>query len=243
MDLLGNIRHPHLVAMIGLCSELKCIVFEYMHNGSLRDVLSSSSHTRRSSGQRNRALGWQDRIGIAAQVCLGLSFLHLARPIPRPIVHGGLTPSNILLDRNRVAKISGYGPPEAHDECDVGVDIRAFGGVLLHLLTGRNWAGLVEEAMAMGSAGLAQVLDEVAGDWPLDLAEEFAGLALRCLSNTELSITRVMEELNKMKNKADEVMGRGGGGGGRSEPVINGGDNGADSYDVPRAFLCPIFQV
>jgi len=242
VDLLGNIRHPHLVAMIGLCSELKCFVFEYMHNGSLRDVLSSS-HSSRSSGQRNRALGWQDRISIAAQVCSGLSFLHSARPIPRPIVHGGLTPSNILLDRNRVAKISGYGPPKAHDECDVGVDLRAFGGVLLHLLTGRNWDGLVEEAMAMGSAGLAQVLDEVAGDWPLDLAEEFAGLALRCLSNTELSITRVMEELNKMKKKADEVMGRGGGGGGGSEPVINGSDYGADSYDVPRAFLCPIFQV
>ncbi|XP_059435551.1 putative U-box domain-containing protein 50 [Corylus avellana] len=235
VDLLGNIRHPHLVAMIGLCSELKCIVFEYMHNGSLRDVLSSS-HTRRSSGQRNRALGWQDRIRIATQVCLGLSFLHLVRP--RPIVHGSLTSSNILLDRNRVAKISGYGPSEAHDECDVGVDIRGFGGVMLHLLTGRNWAGLVEEAMAMGSAGLAQVLDEVAGDWPLDLAEEFAGLGLRCLSNTGLSMTRVMEELNKMKNKSDEVMGRGGGGGGGSGPVINGGD----SYDIPRAFLCPIFQ-
>ena len=139
-----------------------------------------------------------------------------------------------------MAKISGYGPSEGHDECDVGVDIRGFGGVMLQLLTGRNWAGLVGEAMAMGSAGLAQVLDEVAGDWPLDLAEEFAGLGLRCLSNTELSMTRVMEELNKMKNKSDEVMARGGGGGGGlSGPVINGGD----SYDVPRAFLCPILQV
>lgn len=236
MDLLGNIRHPNLVAMIGLCSELKCIVFEYMHNGNLRDLLSSS-HSNRSSGQRNRALGWQDRIHIAAQVCSGLTFLHLIQP--RPIVHGSLTPSNILLDRNRVAKISGYGPSEAHDECDVRVDSRAFGAVMLHLLIGRNWTGLIEEAMAMGSAGLAQVLDEAAGDWPLDLAEEFAGLALRCLSNTELSITRVMEELNKMKNKADEVMARGGG----FELVINGGVDGADSYDVPRAFLCPIFQV
>jgi hypothetical protein len=141
-----------------------------------------------------------------------------------------------------VAKISGYGPSEGHDKCDVGVDIRGFGCVMLHLLTGRNWAGLVEEAMAMGSAGLAQVLDEVARDWPLDLAEEFAGLGLRCLSNTKLSMTRVMEELNKMKNKTDEVMARrggGGGGGGISGPVINGGD----SFDVPRAFLCPIFQV
>jgi hypothetical protein len=68
------------------------------------------------------------------------------------------------------------------------------------------------------------------------------GLRTEVLVQYKLSMTRVMEELNKMKNKTDEVMARrggGGGGGGISGPVINGGD----SFDVPRAFLCPIFQV
>ncbi|KAB1201904.1 putative U-box domain-containing protein 50 [Morella rubra] len=232
VDLLGHVRQPHLVAMIGLCSELKCIVFEYMNNGSLGDILSSS---HRSFRKRNRPLGWQERVRIATQVSSGLCFLHLARP--RPMIHGRLNLSNILLDRNYVAKISGYGLSQAHNENDTRLDIQAFGGIMLHLLTGRNWAGLIDEAMTMDRAVLAQVLDEVGGDWPLDLAEEFVDLAMRCLSNTDLSMTRVMEELTKMKKKADEATARGG-----SEAKINGCDDDEDSYDVPRVFLCPIFQ-
>ncbi|KAF5454398.1 hypothetical protein F2P56_024067 [Juglans regia] len=237
VDELGQIRHPHLVAMVGLCSDLKCIVFEYMHNGSLRDVLSSSD---RSSRKRNRALHWLDRVRIATHVCSGLGFLHMAKPVP--MVHGCLALSNILLDRNHVAKISGYGLSQAHDECGLRLDICAFGSVMLHLLTGRKWAGLVEEAMTRDREALAQVLDETAGDWPLDLAEEFAGLAIRCSSinsepNADLSITRVMEELNKIKNKAEDAMKRGG-----SDTFINGDVDEADSCDVPKVFICPIFQ-
>ena len=239
MDLLGHIRHPHLVAMIGFCSELKCIVFEYMYNGNLRDMLFSSQ--RITSRTRNRALQWQDRIRIAAQVCSGLGFLHLTQP--RPMVHGRLTTSNILLDRNHVAKISGYGLSRDHHEYDVRLDIRAFGVVMRDLLTGRNWAGHVKEAMTSDRATLVQIRDTMAGDWPLDLAEEFAGLAMRCLSidrepNTDLNMTRVMEELNKMKNKADDLMARGGPGG-----VSNGVVDTDDSIDVPSVFICPIFQV
>lgn len=238
VDLLGHIRHPHLVAMIGFCSELKCIVFEYMYNGNLRDMLFSSQ--RITSRTRNRALQWQDRIRIAAQVCSGLGFLHLTQP--RPMVHGRLTTSNILLDRNNVAKISGYGLSRDHDGYDVRLDIRAFGVVMRDLLTGRNWAGHVEEAMTSDRATLVQIRDTMAGDWPLDLAEEFAGLAMRCLSidrepNTDLNMRRVMEELNKMKNKADDLMARGGPGG-----VSNGDVDTDDSIDVPSVFICPIFQ-
>ncbi|OMO72958.1 hypothetical protein COLO4_27361 [Corchorus olitorius] len=35
---------------------------------------------------------------------------------PRPLVHGQLTASNILLDRNLVAKISGYGLTQRHHD-------------------------------------------------------------------------------------------------------------------------------
>lgn len=237
VDLLSHIRHPHWVAMIGLCSELKCIVLEYMHNGSLRDVLSSS---HRSSRHRNRVLQWQDRIRVAAQVFMGLGFLHMARP--KPLVHGSLTSSHVLLDRNHVAKICGCGLSQAHDERDMREDIRAFGAIMLHLLTGRQWAGLFQDAVAIGSVGMAQIVDEMAGDWPANLAEEFAGLGLKCLSvnqelDAELSIARVMEQLNRMKNRADESMATVG-----SEPADPGGVDEEDSCDVPKVFLCPILQ-
>ncbi|KAK4842888.1 hypothetical protein QYF36_001296 [Acer negundo] len=237
--LLSDIRHPHLVAMTGFCSELKCIVFEYMHNGNLRDILFTSPRNYR---KYNRALRWPDRIRIAHQVCSGLGFMHSAEP--RPLVHGHLVPSNILLDRNLVAKISGFGLARTHNQSDVRSDIRAFGVVLLNLLTGRNWAGLVEEAMALDRTALVGVLDEMAGEWPLDLAEELAGIAMKCLSvneepNSELSMANIMVELEMLKKKADDIKIDRGDGEVVSDRCVNEEE---DSSDVPSVFLCPIFQ-
>ncbi|XP_022740241.1 putative U-box domain-containing protein 50 isoform X2 [Durio zibethinus] len=237
--LLNDIRHPHLVAMMGFCSELKCIVFEYMHNGSLRDILCSSQRNCRKTN-RNRVLGWYDRIRIAHEVCSGLAFLHSAKP--RPIIHFQLTTSNILLDRNLVAKISGYGLTQRHDHYDLRSNIRAFGVLLMHMLTGRNWAGLIEDAMTVDRTALVRVLDEKAGQWPLEVAVELAGLSMKCLSvnhclNIDLQIGTVMEELDELKKKADDLVARGG-----FEAVTNKNVKTDDSSDVPGVFLCPIFQ-
>ncbi|KAJ0097627.1 hypothetical protein Patl1_28336 [Pistacia atlantica] len=169
-------------------------------------MLSSGLSQDAFEAKHGRALGWADRIRIAHEVCSGLGFLHSAEP--RPIVHGHLTPSNILLDRNFVAKISGVGLGRFSDQCDERSDVRAFGVLLLHLLTGRNWAGLVEEAMTLDRTALVHVLDEMAGNWPLDLAEEMAGIAMKCLSvsqkaHKDLRITNVMKELDELMKKAD----------------------------------------
>ncbi|XVF15302.1 hypothetical protein REPUB_Repub09cG0139400 [Reevesia pubescens] len=238
--LLNDIRHPHLVALMGFCSELKCLIFEYMHNGSLRDILFTSQRNCRKT-KRNRVLGWYDRIRIAHEICSGLGFMHLAEP--KPMVHGQLTTSNILLDRNLVAKINGYGLSQHHDHHEMRSDIRAFGVLLMHMLTGKNWAGLIEDAMTMDREALVRVLDEKAGNWPLDLAVELAGLSMKCLSvnrglNIDFQIATVMEELDELKKKADElVVARGG-----FEAVTNENVKIEESSDVPGVFLCPIFQ-
>ncbi|KAL6222827.1 hypothetical protein ACLB2K_006217 [Fragaria x ananassa] len=238
---LSQIRHPHLVTMIGFCTELSCIVFEYMHNGSLRDILLRdllfASHI--SSKKRKRTLGWHDRIRIAVEICLGLGFLHMAKP--RPIVHGRLSLSKILLDRNLVTKISGFGLLRSHSEQSVRSDIRAFGVLLMHLLTGRNWAGL-GQAMNMDQAAVIRDLDEMAGHWPLDLAEKLAGLALTCLTSNrgpsgDLRLATVMEELNELKRNGDAIVAR------RScEGMMDGDVEDGDTADVPSCFLCPISQ-
>ncbi|GFS39547.1 U-box domain-containing protein kinase family protein [Actinidia rufa] len=230
VKLLSHIRHPHLLAMFGFCSELKCIVFEYMHNGWLRDALFS---LRR--GSRSRNLNWHARIRIAAQVSSGLGFLHSA--MPRPIVHGNLSASKILLDHNLVAKIHGFRPGWCHNQSDMQADMRAFGNLVLQLLTGRNWAGLVEEAVVMDQTALIHVLDENAGQWPLDLSVELAGIALRCLADTESSMVTVFREIEQVREKADALMAC-------KEFEISSGD-GTDmenSCHAPGVFLCPIFQ-
>lgn len=208
-----------------------------MGNGSLQDMLFSR--------RRNRGLRWHDRIRIAAEVCSGLAFLNSSSQ--RPIVHCHLSPAHVLLDRNLVAKITGFGLQECDDdkECNVESDLRALGILLMQLLTGRNWAGPVDEPMTVGMdrETLVNILDDMAGQWPLDLAKELVGLAMISISvkskpNPNLSIGRVLEELNKIRRKGDEIVAK------EDRKVIIGGCIDREgSSDVPSVFLCPILQV
>lgn len=236
VKLLSHMRHPHMLSMIGYCSELRCIVFEYSHNGCLRDILFSGN---RGSKRRTKGLNWQARVCIVANVCTGLCFLHQAKP--RPVAHGNLNPSKILLDRNNVAKIHGVRTPLSFDKSDIRSDIRAYGNLVLQILTGRNWAGLVEEAIMMDHSKLIEVLDPKAGEWPLDIALELGRIGIKCLSiheDKELNMTSLARELEKVKKLADEIVANG-------ECVVANGRNRVDDEDsteFPNFFLCPIFQ-
>ncbi|XP_058774344.1 putative U-box domain-containing protein 50 [Vicia villosa] len=195
---LGDIRHPHLVAVLGFCSDPKCLVFEYMDNGALEEALLCKTR---------RAISYQDCIRIAIEVCSGIGFLNTYQP--RSIIHCHISASNILLDKNLVAKVAGFEFHGCNDECNVESDMKAIGALLLHLLTGRgNWVTIDTEAF----------FDEIGDEWPFDVAREVLDLAIRLISNEEISITRVMKELDTIKGK------------------------GCDSIKVPNIFLCPILQ-
>ncbi|KAH1154592.1 hypothetical protein GLYMA_18G147800v4 [Glycine max] len=221
---LGKIRQPHLVAMLGFCSEPKCLVLEYMNNGSLEEMLFCKS--------KNRVLSWRDCIRIAIEVCSGLGFLNAAQP--KPIVHCHPSPSKILLDCNLVAKITGFGLHGCSEECnDNSSDMKAIGVLLQNLLNGRrNLVTMDTEAC----------FDEIGEQWPFDVARDVMGLAMRCMSmncepNGEMSITRVVEELNEIRKKGDDMVAREG------WRNINGGNvHGQDSTHVPSVFICPILQ-
>ncbi|KFK28250.1 hypothetical protein AALP_AA8G491900, partial [Arabis alpina] len=227
VQLLNEIRHPNLP---------KCILFEYMHNGNLRDNLFTSQRKSR----RSKILKWHDRIRIAHQVCSGLGFLHSIKP--NPIVHGRLTPSKILLDRNLVPKITGFGLIMHSDQSDTKPDVMAFGVLLLHLLTGRNWPGLLK-AMSMNQSSILRDLDQTAGKWPLELAKEFGALAVKCSSvnrgaNMDFSTKEIMKELGKIREKADELRIKGG----YEEATSSNIDEGDPNDDIPSVFMCPILQ-
>lgn len=199
-----------------------------MHNGNLGDLIFSSQM------KYSRALRWPDRIRVSQEVCSGLGFLHLAEP--RPIVHGNLVPSKILLDRNLVAKTTGFGLNGPYEEKDLRSDIRAFGEILWSLLTGKKWAGPNEEAMKLDRTALEKVLDKKAGKWPLDLAECIAGIARKCLSNEDMSVGDVMEMLDEARKKADGSVERE-----KYEMMIDRGTK--KNEHVPNVFICPIHQV
>uniref|UniRef100_A0A453BZH2 non-specific serine/threonine protein kinase n=1 Tax=Aegilops tauschii subsp. strangulata TaxID=200361 RepID=A0A453BZH2_AEGTS len=97
MEFLGRLHHRHLVGLKGYCLTKfeRFQVYEYMENGSLKDHLHSSGKL---------LLPWKNRIQIAIDVANALEYLHFY--CDPPLYHGDIKPSNVLLDKNYLAKFS-----------------------------------------------------------------------------------------------------------------------------------------
>ncbi|KAK8954817.1 Receptor-like protein kinase HSL1 [Platanthera zijinensis] len=152
---LGKIRHKNIVKLWCCCSHKDCklLVYEYMKNGSLGDVLHGSEAC---------LLDWPMRYKIALNAAEGLCYLH-HDCIP-PIVHRDIKSNNILLDAEFGAKVADFGVAKAVEEVEMGQrsmsviagscgyiapeyaytlrvneksDIYSFGIVILELVTGK----------------------------------------------------------------------------------------------------------
>ncbi|GER36020.1 U-box domain-containing protein kinase family protein [Striga asiatica] len=250
IEVLSQLRHPHIVLLIGACPELGCIVYEYMENGSLEDHILK---------RNNRPpLPWPVRFRIAFEIACGLAFLHHAKP--EPIVHRDLKPGNILLDRHLVSKIGDVGlakiisnvvpdniteyrdsvvagtlfyiDPEYHRTGTLRPksDLYSLGVIILQLLAARHPKGLIgrfENAVKNGT--FADVLDKSVSDWPLAEAQELALVALgccklRCRDRPDLD----MEVLPVLKRLA-EFSG-------------SSGSSERDHRRAPKHYYCPILQ-
>uniref|UniRef100_A0A803R0F5 non-specific serine/threonine protein kinase n=1 Tax=Cannabis sativa TaxID=3483 RepID=A0A803R0F5_CANSA len=97
---LGRIRHRHIVRLLGFCSnhETNLLVYEYMPNGSLGEVLH---------GKKGGHLHWDTRYKIAIEAAKGLCYLHHdCSPL---IVHRDVKSNNILLDTSFEAHVADFG--------------------------------------------------------------------------------------------------------------------------------------
>ncbi|KAG6665046.1 hypothetical protein CIPAW_02G135000 [Carya illinoinensis] len=207
---LGQLKHSHLVTLIGYCceDEHRLLVYEYMERGNLEDKLFRSY---------SAALPWLTRIKIAIGVAKGLAFLHEEE---KPVIFRDFKASNILLDSDFTAKLSDFGlatdGPEGEDThvstCIMGTegyaapeyimtghlttmsDVYSFGVVLLELLTGRRSVdknrpsreqNMVEWARPFlkDSHKLDRIMDpRLEGQYSREGARKLALLAHQCLS-------------------------------------------------------------
>ncbi|KAL0424088.1 UNVERIFIED_CONTAM: Leucine-rich repeat receptor-like serine/threonine-protein kinase BAM1 [Sesamum radiatum] len=155
---LGRIRHRHIVRLLGFCSnhETNLLVYEYMPNGSLGEMLH---------GKKGGHLHWDTRYKISVEAAKGLCYLHHdCSPL---IVHRDVKSNNILLDSSFEAHVADFGlakflQDSGTSECmsaiagsygyiapeyaytlkvDEKSDVYSFGVVLLELVTGRKPVG------------------------------------------------------------------------------------------------------
>ncbi|XP_010228930.2 leucine-rich repeat receptor-like serine/threonine-protein kinase BAM1 [Brachypodium distachyon] len=157
---LGRIRHRHIVRLLGFAAnrETNLLVYEYMPNGSLGEVLH---------GKKGGHLQWATRYKIAVEAAKGLCYLH--HDCSPPILHRDVKSNNILLDADFEAHVADFGLAKflhgsnaGGSECmsaiagsygyiapeyaytlkvDEKSDVYSFGVVLLELIAGRKPVG------------------------------------------------------------------------------------------------------
>ncbi|XP_077252283.1 leucine-rich receptor-like protein kinase family protein [Tasmannia lanceolata] len=226
---LGKIRHRNIVRLIAFCSnkETKLLVYEYMPNGSLGEVLH---------GKKGVYLKWDLRLKIAMEAAKGLCYLHHdCCPL---ILHRDVKSNNILLNSDFEAHVADFGlakflqdagecmsaiagsygyiaPEYAYTlKVDEKSDVYSFGVVLLELITGRRPVGdFGEEGLDIvqwakmntnwSKEGVVKILDERLRNVPLDEAMQVFFVGMLCVQ--EQSVERpTMREVVQMLAQAKQ---------------------------------------
>ncbi|KAM5577612.1 G-type lectin S-receptor-like serine/threonine-protein kinase LECRK3 [Rosa sericea] len=97
---IGRTHHRNLIQLLGFCIEgsRKLLVYEYMSNGSLADLIFKTKSVHSS---------WKERVRLVFDVAKGVLYLHDECSVH--IIHSNLKPQNVLLDHTWTAKISDFG--------------------------------------------------------------------------------------------------------------------------------------
>ncbi|KAH0701380.1 leucine-rich repeat receptor-like serine/threonine-protein kinase BAM1 [Solanum tuberosum] len=205
---LGRIRHRHIVRLLGFCSnhETNLLVYEYMPNGSLGEMLH---------GKKGGHLHWDTRYKIAVESAKGLCYLHHdCSPL---ILHRDVKSNNILLDSSFEAHVADFGlakflQDSGTSECmsaiagsygyiapeyaytlkvDEKSDVYSFGVVLLELVSGKKPVGefgdgvdIVQWVRKMTDGkkdGVLKILDPRLSTVPLNEVMHVFYVALLCV--------------------------------------------------------------
>ncbi|KAM0831417.1 hypothetical protein ACQ4PT_065551 [Festuca glaucescens] len=236
---LGRIRHRHIVRLLGFAAnrETNLLVYEYMPNGSLGEVLH---------GKKGGHLQWATRFKIAVEAAKGLCYLH--HDCSPPILHRDVKSNNILLDSDFEAHVADFGLAKflhgsnaGGSECmsaiagsygyiapeyaytlkvDEKSDVYSFGVVLLELVTGRKPVGefgdgvdIVQWVRAVtGSTkeGVTKIADPRLSTVPIQELTHVFYVAMLCIAEQSVerpTMREVVQILADMPGTASVTIG------------------------------------
>ena len=101
--LLNSLSHPNIVQLIGVCSDKKAIILEYINGGDVHQFIKARKHTQ--------SVTLKERLNMLIQTALAMQYLHGCEP---PIVHRDLKSLNLLIQNVGDRKIIKSGDSAAH---------------------------------------------------------------------------------------------------------------------------------